>query len=58
MTFNELITLEIFTCDARSRLQALEEADIITTDDYCSTSERFHNTWKVVNEFGKAHGIF
>ena len=57
MTFEELIDIRIQTCDARNRLAALREADLITSSDYVKSCNAFHETWQVVKAYMDAHGI-
>ena len=61
MTFNELIDICIYTCNARNRLKDLRKAGIITIRDYNESCDRFHETHVIAEQYVKqymdAHNI-
>ena len=55
MSFEELIGIRIYTCEARSRLLELYETGIISASDYVSSAETFNQTHQTVSQYMETH---
>ena len=56
MNFWDLMRIRGQTVDARIRLEALMEADIISVEEYNEACDRFSRTWHAVRKYMQKHG--
>ena len=57
MTFHELMNIREQTTSARTRLEELRDAGILTPYDVMEAEVRFSQTWYVVHDFMVDHEI-
>lgn len=57
ITWNDMYLLQVYTCDARERLAALEDAGVIDTMEYSTACQRFHDSWQISHDYAVQHGL-